>query len=291
VTPSYIRVHPTSCSHGESPVWDVRSSRLFLVDIFAGSGLTLDSCGSIERFSRGGFLTSICLTHSGHLVTSSSRTLSIEGSHLSISLIESSEGTRLNDAKVDVTGCIWVASMDQAESNPIGSLYRITPSGDWSRFAAGLTVGNGIGWSVDNRTMYVTDSGVGCVYCFDFDPTLGGISNRRVFARIPRERGVPDGLTVDCRGGVWSAHFDGGQLTRYHSNGEIDFIIDLPAKSPTSLCFGGKNLSDLYITTSTFGKSTAREHDGSVLRIPTEFTGLAPNRFDDQSHLQSEVNG
>jgi len=287
-----VVVCKSSSQHAESPVWDTSASLLLFVDILSGSVLAIDHFGGLTKFSEHGSATSICLSNSGSFVIGQHRRIRVlRGRSPKAINPKIPSGTRLNEAKVDCRGRLWVASMDLAETNPTGAVYRIGPNGGCSTILKGLTVGNGIDWSPDSRVMYLTDSGIGCIYSFDFDPNVGSISNRRIFARIPRERGVPDGLTVDCRGGVWSAHFDGGQLTRYHSNGEIDFIIDLPAKSPTSLCFGGKNLSDLYITTSTFGKSTGREHDGSVLRIPTEFTGLAPNRFDDQSHLQSEANG
>jgi len=171
--------------------------------------------------------------------------------------------------------------MDLLETRAIASLYRVTPRGACSKILTGLTVGNGIGWSSDNKKMYLTDSGIGTLFRFDFDPITGTISNRVIFAKVPREHGIPDGLTVDCEGGIWSAHFDGGKLTRYRASGEVDFVMDLPVKSPTSLCFGGPNLSDLYVTSSMLGDSDCREHDGSVLRIPTKFWGIQSNRFND----------
>ena len=48
---------------------------------------------------------------------------------------------------------------------------------------------------------------------FDYDAGTGGIGNQRVFVRVPKDEGIPDGMTVDAAGYVWSARWDGGSMT------------------------------------------------------------------------------
>mgnify|MGYP001079828169 FL=1 len=55
--------------------------------------------------------------------------------------------------------------------------------------------------------MYYTDSLQNKIFRYDFDTETGDISNESVFATIPESEGVPDGLTVDTDGHVWSAHW------------------------------------------------------------------------------------
>ncbi|WP_307873463.1 SMP-30/gluconolactonase/LRE family protein, partial [Burkholderia sp. Se-20378] len=41
---------------------------------------------------------------------------------------------------------------------------------------------NGMGWSPDGSTMYVTDSGRRTIFAYDFDVDAGRLSNARPFA-------------------------------------------------------------------------------------------------------------
>ena len=57
----------------------------------------------------------------------------------------------------------------------------------------GLTIANGIGWSPDARTMYLNDSGTGCLDAFDFEGSNGGITRRRTLVHGDRPGVVPTG--------------------------------------------------------------------------------------------------
>ena len=60
------------------------------------------------------------------------------------------------------------------------------------------------------------------------------------------EEYVPDGLTVDSEGYIWSAKWDGWKVIRYAPDGSIDQEIAMPVQRPTSCMFGGADLVDLY---------------------------------------------
>jgi sugar lactone lactonase YvrE len=83
---------------------------------------------------------------------------------------------------------------------------------------------------------------VDIIYAYDY--VDGEITNRRVFAR-GQDHGLlpntfPDGLAIDSEGGIWTARWQGGRVSRYNPQGQIDFEIELPtAIVPTSCCFGG----------------------------------------------------
>src|SRR5439155_15458375 len=76
------------------------------------------------------------------------------------------------------------------------------------------------------------------------------IGNRRVFAAIAPEEGIPDGMTVDAQGYVWSARWDGGCLVRYTPEGVLERRISFPAKKVSSVTFGGPDYTDMYVTTA-----------------------------------------
>ena len=106
----------------------------------------------------------------------------------------------------------------------------------------GLTISNGIGWSPDGRTMYLNDSGTGCVDAFDFDGSSGAITRRRTLVRLDEPGVAPDGLTVDEEGGIWVALWDGGAVNRYAPDGTLLATVQLPVERPTSCAFGGPDL-------------------------------------------------
>ncbi len=76
------------------------------------------------------------------------------------------------------------------------------------------------------------------------------LSNRRVFVRVPGSKGLPDGLTVDAAGFVWSAQWYGKCIVRYDPDGRIEREIETPAKQTSSVAFGGPELTDIFITTA-----------------------------------------
>ena len=157
---------------------------------------------------------------------------------------------RFNDGKVDRAGRFWAGTVDNQCVSPTGSLYRLDPQGTVRCMAKGFMCANGLGWSPDNRTMYFTDSMERTIWAYQFDLASGELGARRVFARLSSEDGLPDGLTVDSLGFVWSAIWDGWRLIRYAPDGTIDKEVRMPVQRPTSCMFGGPALGTLYVTSA-----------------------------------------
>jgi sugar lactone lactonase YvrE len=147
----------------------------------------------------------------------------------------------------------------------------------------GLTVSNGVGWSPDGGTMYLTDSPAQTIHAYDFDADAGTLSRRRVFVDVKGEDGFPDGLAVDAEGGVWSARFAGGCVVRYAPDGRETHRVPIPAPKSTSCAFGGPALRDLYVTTASVGLSEEEIQDafdsGDLFRFRPEIPGLAITPF------------
>lgn len=101
-----------------------------------------------------------------------------------------------------------------------------------------------MGFTPDLTGMYVTDSVPHKIYYFNYDRKSGNLTNRRVFAEIPADQGVPDGMTVDAEGYVWSAIGYGGRVKPFAPDGSLDQEISLPAMQTASLTFGGAGLTE-----------------------------------------------
>ncbi len=158
-------------------------------------------------------------------------------------------GNRYNDAKCDARGRLWLGTMDPGGQPGRGSLLRVDPDGSWERVDTGFTVANGIGFSPAGETLYFTESAGRVVYAYDVDNRRGRVSRRRSFAAWP-EGVKPDGLAVDDEGGVWVAIWDGWRVERWSPDGRLTHTLRLPVPRPTSVAFGGRDLTTLYITSA-----------------------------------------
>jgi sugar lactone lactonase YvrE len=189
-----------------------------------------------------------------------------------------------NDAVVDRQGRFLISTMnEQDEDAPDGSLYRLDTDGALHKLDTGFAVANGIGLSLDGRTLYLTDMFHHQILAYDYDVATGAVHNRRVWVHVPEDAGVPDGLIVDSEDFVWSAHWDGWRVTRYDPAGKIEREIRLPVANATCLCFGGKDLDELYITTAwnSLSKQERKEQPmaGDLFRIKPGVKGVPESEF------------
>jgi len=185
---------------------------------------------------------------------------------------------------VDRQGRLLVGTMnEQDEDAPDGSLYRLDTDGALHKLDTGFAVANGIGLSLDGRTLYLTDMFHHQILAYDYDVATGAVHNRRVWVHVPEDTGVPDGLIVDSEDFVWSAHWAGWRVTRYDPAGKIEREIRLPVANATCLCFGGTALDELYVTTawSELSKKERLKQPlaGDLFRIKTNVKGVPESEF------------
>lgn len=249
-------VLPWGAELGEAPIWHAKEQRLYWVDILHPAIYRFDPATDLnEACEPGKLVSAVLLGQDGTLRIASQdgiEQLDFESGGTS-AFVDPENGlaqNRLNDAKVGPGGAIWVGSMRLDASKPSGGLYRIAPDGEVKRKDSGITVSNGMDWSPDKSIFYFVDTVPGLIYAYDFEPGSGMLSNRRIFAEVPESEGRPDGLCVDAEGGVWCAIWDGWRVNRYAPDGSLERVIDMPVPRPTSVVFGGADLSRLFITTA-----------------------------------------
>ncbi len=166
-------------------------------------------------------------------------------------------GNAFNDAKCDPKGRLWSGTADIGETRPSGSLYVIEGQGQRRvrRIDSAIICSNGPAFSPDGRRAYFTDSFAQEIYCYDVDLDTGLIGERKSFVRCSPDAGFPDGMTVDAEGYLWCCNWDGWSVTRYAQSGEIDRVLKVPVPRPTSVCFGGPRMDQLFITSASDGLS------------------------------------
>jgi sugar lactone lactonase YvrE len=160
---------------------------------------------------------------------------------------------RMNDGKCDGAGRFWAGTMGFEPIPGAGALYRLDADRNVTTVLENVTISNGLGWSPDDATMYYIDSSTNRIDAFDYDTETGKIRNRRRLIEVPQEQGMPDGMTVDAEGFLWVALWGGCSVRRYAPDGTPDLVVELPASQITCPTFGGKDLSELYVTSATQG--------------------------------------
>lgn len=169
------------------------------------------------------------------------------------------------------------------EREPSGSLYVLDPSGTVRKVLSGVTISNGIVWSLDNKFMYYIDSPTRKIMVFRFDLDKGELMNKAMDIDLSRHEGIPDGMTIDSEGYLWVAMYGGGRVLRIDPGKRVVIDeVDVPVSYTTSCTFGGGDgLMSLYITTArNYPREVEREgDDGKVFIANTEIRGYTANKY------------
>jgi sugar lactone lactonase YvrE len=255
---------------GEGPAWDAEAGVLHFVDIHAGDIHTFipatgahrtvnlhEPVGCLAPARRGGLILAL---RSGFAFLDSPL---LPGEGPGVKSITNPEpglpSNRFNDGKCDPRGRFLAGTMDDAEQEASGSLYSYSPDGTLKTLLTGLRISNGLTWSPDGGTFYFIDTPTRTVMAYDYNLDTGDIANPRPVVRVPPEMGWPDGMTSDAEGMLWIALWGGAQVTRWDPRtGGLLAAYPLPVLNVTSCCFGGADLTDLYVTSARKGMTAAQ---------------------------------
>ncbi|MEX5572424.1 SMP-30/gluconolactonase/LRE family protein [Pseudomonas lijiangensis] len=274
---------------GESPVWSVREQALYWVDIPAGRLYRWNAADSrTQSWKAPQMLACIAAHSSGGWIAGMENGLFHlqpgEGESLTSTLLAGVEhgqpGMRFNDGRCDRQGRFWAGTMllDMAAGVPAGALYRYS-AGQQQLNAQlhGYIVPNGLGFSPDGKTMYLSDSHPSAqkIWAFDYDTDSGTPHDRRLFVDMNDYPGRPDGAAVDSEGCYWICGNDAGLIHRFTPQGRLDRSVTVPVKKPTMCAFGGSGLDTLYITSIRPGGDIGDQPlAGGVFAFRPGVTGL-----------------
>lgn len=276
---------------GEGPVWDAARDCLWFVDIKGKRAFAFDPLtGDLRHWNApreiGWVLPAADGTLLAGLQGQVARFDPADGSFAPFVEIEPNlPGNRLNDAATNREGRLWFGTMDNAEANASGRLYRLDrsvpiDSGPIDSGLAPVVITNGPAFSPDGRTLYHTDTLGGTIHAVPVhaDDMLG---EPRIFARVDPADGYPDGPTVDSAGNVWTGLFGGWAARCYAPDGTVIENVRFPVANVTKIAFGGAELRTAYATTAHKGLNAAalagQPHAGDLFAFQADIPGL-PNQ-------------
>lgn len=253
-------------AHAEGPLWDAGAQLLWWVDIVGQRVHSFDpasgrDCSWATAGQPGGVL---CAGDGSPVVLAPDGLEALDpatGATTPVVPLEADHPeNRANDGKVDSRGRAWVGTMAYDKRPGNAALYRIEDRRAVA-VVAGLTISNGPALDERAGRLYLADTALGRVDVFDWDVDDGTLAGRRRFLDVSADGLWPDGMTVDDQGALWVALGRSGSVQRYTPDGRRDAVVELPTSNPTSLCFGGADGSQLYVTTSWFDLPEAQRRD------------------------------
>jgi gluconolactonase len=265
----------------EGPVWDgeailftlIRKNKIMRYDV---------NTGSITEWRTGTNRTNgLCYDENGRLFGCCSGGRSIQRfdpDGKNVVIADRVDGKKLNtpnDLAIDRKGRIWFTNpindgnWDKTEVSELDnrSVLRADPQKDGSytvtRVTFDTTQPNGILVSKDNRTLYVAESSYTMgvprhlrAYPIRADGSLGAYDALFTWGDDARgvHRGI-DGMCLDSEGNIlatagWEVSGAGSMIYVFSPTGRVLETHPVPASRPTNICFGGPDLSTVFVTTT-----------------------------------------
>ncbi len=266
----------------EGPVWDARDSSVLFSDIPPNSvmrwkdgegppKLFLKPSGYTGKEPRGGEPGSngLLFDRQGRLILcqhGDRRLARLEADKTFTTLVDRYDGKRLNspnDAVFHSDGSIYFTDppygLEGGNNSPLKELpfngvYRLKPSGEVTLLTKEMSYPNGIGFSPDEKTLYVANSDGSRAVWMAF-PVLedGTLGKGRVFFDATRGmktlKGAPDGFKVDKKGHLFATG-PGGVLV-FHPDGTHLGTLNTGVAT-ANVGWGGADGSTLFITADMF---------------------------------------
>lgn len=261
----------------EGPLWDEASQSLLFTDASGGGVWRIDpasralDCVVPHRRGVGG----LAAHADGGLVLAGKDVIWRRGEDRAVLIANDPAWglNRFNDLTTDGAGRVYAGALDYDPEQPDrarnpGRLFLVDLDGTVRQVDDGLAVPNGIAVSPAGDLLYLADTAERVIWVYDVDQ-YGDLHRRRAYGAFGE--GEPDGLAVDGDGALWVAVRSPGSVSVY-AGGERAACFDVHSH-PTSLCFGGPDLRDLYLTTAG-GMSKDGAIVGQVCKLRAPVAGL-----------------
>lgn len=274
-----IMVADTTCKTGEGPMWHERERKVYWVDIPNGLILRYDpDTNQYEEFYKSDeMIGGYTFQEEGGLLlfqdNGAIRLLKDGAVTDVVAEIAEERGGRFNDVIADPEGRVFCGTMPIGDRP--GKLYRLDHDGTLSVVFEDAGLSNGLGFSPDLNALYHSDSSDNRIITkATYDRVTGEVTDRRFFFHPGDNEGLPDGMTVDAEGYVWSAQWDGSSLVRIAPDGNEVHRVYFPAKKVSSIVFGGDDYRDAYVTTANVeGRDVEGPGAGALFRINLSVQG------------------
>lgn len=171
-----------------------------------------------------------------------------------------------NDLALDGDGGVYVTvpaeSAQDREAKGSG-VYYLNSRSQVLKVASEFCYPNGIVVRADGKSLLVDDSCNRRIYEFQI-ASPGVLTDRRVWAEIPHQGSVPDGMTQDRLGRVYMADYGRGVVVVFDEAGQAVREYTTGLDHASNVAFGGEDCTNLFVT----GSVGDGEGSGRLLVLP-----------------------
>lgn len=274
------KLNDLKCTLGEGLLWDARSNCLMMTDILNSKLIQISLINnSFRSWDLPEFIAWVGLTEK--------KDIYLVGLSTGIAIINIMDpfnlkwinrdfpnelDCRLNDVDIDSVGRIWYGSMNYKNPDVLsGCLASFSKIEGLKIHDCGFTIINGPLISPDEKYIYLTDTLRATIYRYEFSITSGELRHKEIFLKFDEHQGYPDGMSFDISGNLWVAMWGAAKVLKINLSGEILSEFSVPAINVTNVCFGGKSLDRLFVSSARVGVDTkdliGYPESGSVFEI------------------------
>jgi len=245
---------------GEGIIWDHNTQLLLFVDILSKKffRMDIDSFNIVDEYLFDEYIGWAQLTDKPelYLVGMKSGIALFDFQKFQLNYINKDipqfPNQRLNDSFIDINGKVWYGTMEEENIHLYNGILASYSSKDKKVIIHdnGYGITNGPIIDHQNNYLYHTDSKKGIIYKFSLNLEKNLIFNKSTFIDFNINHGVPDGMCFNDSGDIFVAVWGEGRIKRYTESGELIEVFQLPEKFITNICFAGKNLDRLFVTTA-----------------------------------------
>jgi gluconolactonase len=255
----------------EGPMWhqnrlwfsDLVGNKMYAVSRDGKLEMLLDHAGGLDSFPAGSYMGSNAMAadKDGSVLLieqGARRIVRLKSDKSRTPFLDKYEGKHLNspnDLVFAPHGSLWFTdptyglakqNNDPARELPFNGVYRYA-NGRLDAMIKDMTMPNGIGFSADGKTLYVSNSGPEMyVEKFTLDSSGNVVGKTRLISYPGSAPDVPDGLKIDSAGNVWTSGPGGIRIIR--PDGKVLGQIKLPEVA-ANLAWGDDGKT-AYITAS-----------------------------------------
>lgn len=268
-----IKLNLPPCALGEGPLWHPQTNEFVFTDILTGTLYACNPDGDVRTLLETSYLTGAFLfDEKGDLLICTEKGVfhcpyggTVAG-FKKVWDVPMAADERFNDAICDPLGRILAGT--KTDRNEEGGLWLLEAGKKPKRLLGDLQITNGMGFGENGKVFYHTDSGKRTIYRYDYDAAAGTLSNGKPFVTLKDDNdAVPDGMTVDAQGNVWTALWGGSCVRQYSPEGKLLQEVPMGASQVSSVTFGGEKLDVLMVTSAAVGAPEG-ENGGIWLLTP-----------------------
>ena len=278
----------TKCTLGEGTLWVKEHNSIYFTDIKKKKIFVLNTKNNKKKIIKVdkeiGFLAHI---NKNNFILGLKRELRIVNLNnnkkiKSIKIENEIKSNRINDGKTDSNGKLWFGTMDNLERNiNKGSLYCLDNNFFLKKVDTNYYITNGPAF-LSEKKFYHSDSRLKKIYKISVDKNLN-ILKKNIFKRFNKKTGSPDGMTVDTNKNLWVCHFGGARISVFDTKGKKFHVINFPAKNITNCTFGGKNNTEIFVTSAikSMNKKDIKKYkdSGALFKIKTNVRGILQKKY------------